>query len=115
MKMYFKNIWDAICGKTHSTQIADPIIDLDLILERAEEEESLKPDGFDGNPDGYDRAIVGITRDGQLVYSIEKMIEICAEDGQMDDLDAIEWLEYNTFCAYVGEKTPQYIHTSTGY
>jgi len=104
MKMYFKNIWDAICGKTHSTQIADPIIDLDLIL-----------DGFDGNPDGYDRAIVGITRDGQLVYSIEKMIEICAEDGQMDDLDAIEWLEYNTFCAYVGEKTPQYIHTSTGY
>lgn len=89
--------------------------DLELILERAEEEQALKPNGIDGNVDGYDEAIVGITRDGQLVYSIEKMIEICAKDGEMSDLDAIEWLEYNTFCAYVGEKTPLFIHTSTGY
>jgi len=89
--------------------------DLELIMQRAEEEQSLKPDGIDGNKDGYDEAIVGITRDGQLVYSIEKMIEICARDGEMDEMDAIEWLEYNTFGAYVGEKTPQYIYTSTGY
>lgn len=89
--------------------------DLELILERAEEEQALKPDGIDGNVDGYDDAIVGITRDGQLVYSIEKMVEICARDGEMEDLDAIEWLEFNTFCAYVGEKTPLFIYTSTGY
>jgi hypothetical protein len=89
--------------------------DLALILERAEEEQALKPDGFNGNPDGYDEAIVGITRDGQLVYSIEKMIELCAKDGEMEEMDAIEWLEYNTFCAYVGEKTPLFIYTSTGY
>jgi hypothetical protein len=89
--------------------------DLELILERAVEEEALKPDGFNGDPDGYDDAIVGITRDGQLVYSIERMIELCAEQGEMEEIDAIEWLEFNTFCAYVGEKTPLFIHTNTGY
>ncbi len=115
MENYFQNLWNAICGKPQATQTADPIIDLSLILERAEEEQALKPDGIDGNVDGYDGAIVGITRDGQLVYSIEKMIEICAQDGEMEDIDAIEWLEFNTFCAYVGEKTPLFIHTSTGY
>lgn len=115
MKNYFKNLWGAICGTNRSTEIVDPIIDVSLILQRAEEDESLKPDGFDGTPDGYDDAIVGITRDGQLVYSIEKMVEICARDGEMEDLDAIEWLEFNTFCAYVGEKTPLFIYTSTGY
>lgn len=89
--------------------------DLELIMERAKEENSLIPNGINGDVNGYDDAIVGITRDGQLVYSIEKMIEICARDGEMDEIDAIEWLEYNTFCAYVGEKTPLYIYTSTGY
>ena len=82
------------------------MIDLELILERAEEEQALKPNGFNGDPNGYDDAIVGITREGQLVYSIEKMIELCATQGEMEELDAIEWLEFNTFCAYVGEKTP---------
>ena len=91
------------------------MIDIKLILERAMEEESLKPNGFDGNVDGYDEAIVGITTEGQLVYSREKMIELCAKQGEMDEMDAIEWLEFNTFCAYVGEKTPLYIYTSTGY
>lgn len=90
--------------------------DIKLILERATEEESLKPTGFDGSIDGYDEAIVGITIDGQLVYSREKMIELCAKQGEMEDIvDAIEWLEFNTFCAYVGEKTPIYIYTGTGY
>jgi hypothetical protein len=115
MKNYFEKLWNAICGKPQVIPNADPIIDLSMILERAEEEQALKPDGFDGNPDGYDGAIVGITRDGQLVYSIEKMVDICTQDGEMDDLDAIEWLEFNTFCAYVGEKTPLFIYTSTGY
>lgn len=115
MKNYFKSLWSAICGKPRVNQINDSIIDLSLIMERAMEEESLKPDGFNGDPDGYDDAIVGITRDGQLVYSIEKMIELCAKQGEMEEIDAIEWLEFNTFCAYVGEKTPLYIYTSTGY
>jgi hypothetical protein len=91
------------------------MIDIQMIMERATEEESLKPHGFDGNVDGYDEAIVGITTEGQLVYSREKMIELCAKQGEMEEIDAIEWLEFNTFCAYVGEKTPIYIYTGTGY
>jgi hypothetical protein len=85
--------------------------DLEFILEMAENSESLKPDGFDGNPDGYDEAIVGITDDGRLVYSQEKMIELCTIQGDLDEIDAIEWLEFNTFCAYVGSKTPIFINT----
>jgi len=44
-------------------------MDLQVILQVAEEVLALKPDGFDGNPNGYDPAILGITDDGQLVYS----------------------------------------------
>jgi hypothetical protein len=33
----------------------------------------------------------------------------------MEEIDAIEWLEFNTFGAYLGEKTPIYIYTNTGY
>lgn len=89
--------------------------DLELILERAQEEDSIIIHGFNGEKYGYNDAIVGISRDGQLVYSIEKLIELTAEQGEMDEMDAIEWLEYNTFCAHLGEKTPIYIYTSTGY
>lgn len=111
MKNYFENLWDAICGKQQAVQVSDPIIKLGSILERVEEEESLKPDGIDGNFDGYNDAIVGITDDGRLVYSKEIMVDICERDGDMGYEDAVEWLEYNTFCAYVGKKTPLFIHT----
>ncbi len=91
------------------------MIDLELILQRAEEENSIIIHGFNGEKYGYNDAIVGISRDGQLVYSIEKLIELTAQQGEMDEMDAIEWLEYNTFSAYLGEKTPIYIYTNTGY
>ncbi len=45
---------------------------LELILERAEEENSIIIHGFNGEKYGYNDAIVGITRDSQLVYSIEE-------------------------------------------
>ena len=85
------------------------IINLQNILDIAEDMEALKPTGIDGDADGYDKAIVGITDDGQLVYSKEKMVQITAKF--MEEEEAIEWLEFNTFGAYVGEKTPLYIST----
>lgn len=85
--------------------------DLEHILAIAENDGSLKPHGFDGNPDGYDDAIVGITDDGRLVYSQEKMIKLCAVQGNFDEMDAIEWLEFNTFSTYVGSMTPIFINT----
>ena len=38
------------------------------------------------------------------------MIEIEARDLSVDYDEAAEWLEYNTFGAFVGERTPIYIH-----
>ena len=62
--------------------------------------------------DGYDDAIVGVCGgfdSGRVAYSIPKMIEIAAKDLSVDCDEAAEWLEYNTFGAYVGESTPIYI------
>ncbi len=81
------------------------------IFELAKESEALKPIGIDGSSDGYDDAAIGVSTDGRLVYSVEKMIEITARDGDMSELDAIEWLEYNTFNTYVGEMTPIWVYT----
>ena len=87
-------------------------MDLDLILESASEFLSLKPNGFDGNPNGYDKAIIGITDNGQLVYSKEKMVKLLMEsDNDMSEEDSFEFLEFNCFSAYVGEQTPIYINT----
>lgn len=60
--------------------------------------------------DGLDEAIVGFNAmSWQVVYSIDKCIEVLSKDMTPDD--AIEYLEYNTFNSYVGEKTPIWIDT----
>ena len=84
---------------------------LKAIFELAKDSEALKPIGIDGSSEGYDEAVMGISTDGRLVYSVEKMIEITVRDSDMTEVDAIEWLEYNTFNAYVGEMTPIWVYT----
>ena len=87
-------------------------MDLQLILEVAEEVSALKPDGFDGDPNGYDLAIIGITDDDKLVYSKEKMVQILIEtDNEMNEEEAWEFLEFNCFGAYVGDQTPVFVNT----
>ena len=76
---------------------------LEEIIEMFPEEEFLTADGFDG-------AIVGVEPNSmRLVYDRDKMIGILMVDEEMDELDAIEYLEFNTWNAYVGEKTPIFI------
>ena len=63
---------------------------------------------------GYDNAIIGVCNghdSGRVVYSVEKMIQICSEELAIDYEEAVGWLEYNTFGAYVGENTPVYVET----
>jgi hypothetical protein len=84
---------------------------LKAIFELAKDSEALKPIGINGSSDGYDGAVMGISTDGRLVYSVETMIEILMRDGDMSVDDATEWLEYNTFNAYVGEMTPIWVYT----
>jgi len=57
--------------------------------------------------DGYDDCIIGFDPVGwKVIYSRNKCIDkLCVID-EMTSEDAIDWLEYNTFNAYVGEKTP---------
>lgn len=80
------------------------------ILDAAESAEALKPDGPDGSPDYYDSSIIGITDEGRLVYGKELMARDLEEYGEMDYNEAWEFLEYNTFNAYVGEMTPLFIN-----
>ncbi len=59
--------------------------------------------------DGFDEAILGIDPlSGKVVYSRRKCIEALIEEG-MDFEDAIDFLEFNTFNAYIGENTPIFI------
>lgn len=72
---------------------------LQRILEMYPDEEFLSADGFDD-------AIIGVdSLSMRLIYSVEKCIECLMKDG-MSDEEAIEYFEYNTRGAYVGEKTP---------
>lgn len=57
--------------------------------------------------DGFDEAIIGIDEiNERIIYSKQKMVEILCRDMLEDE--AIEFLEFNTWNAYVGENTPIY-------
>lgn len=61
--------------------------------------------------DGLDDAIIGVdNRSMVLVYSISKCLEILGE--QMSADDAEEYFNFNILNAYIGEKTPLFIHDS---
>lgn len=47
------------------------------------------------NPD-YDSAIVGITNTDQVVYDYHKMIEYLMNTTEMDEIEAIEFIDYNS-------------------
>jgi hypothetical protein len=63
--------------------------------------------------DGMEPAFVGLAErfemDGHrhfAVYSYKRMVEILVADGDMDDTDAMEYLEFNTVGLYAGPGTP---------
>ena len=60
--------------------------------------------------DGFDAAIVGVTDgcDPKVVYDWDKCIEILRKD--MSEEDALEHMSFNVTGAYVGERTPLFIH-----
>lgn len=73
-------------------------------------EESIEDYGYEkiiifDNPD-YASAFIGVTNDNRAVYDFDKMIEhLMIKDG-MTDIEAIEFIEYNTIRAlpYYGDK-----------
>ena len=74
--------------------------------------EYLCEHGYEGtivfeNP-GYAEAFVGVTEDGRAVYDFEKMVVSLQEEDGMEEMDAIEFIEYNTIRAipYIGHGAP---------
>ena len=62
--------------------------------------------------DGFDEAIIGFSpNDWRVVYSRELCIEILMKDDDIPEEEAVDFLEYNTFNAYVGDKTPIWVDT----
>ena len=60
--------------------------------------------------DGFDDAIIGIKDDtGVVYYSKEKVIDILIRKHGMTDIDAMEYADFNIFCAYMGDKTPIFL------
>jgi hypothetical protein len=71
---------------------------IDSIIQRYPDESFLKADGFD-------EALIGIDiKSMRLVYSVSKCIQILCRE--MNEVEAIEYFDFNVSGAYVGEKTP---------
>jgi hypothetical protein len=73
---------------------------LEKILVWFPEEDILKADGFDDAIIGIDDASM------RLIYLVDKCIRILIDVEGMTEEDAVEYFNYNTKCAWVGEQTP---------
>lgn len=56
----------------------------------------------------YDYSIIGVTLDGRVIYEYDAMVQELMTDEGWDELEAIEWIDYNTIRAlsYAGDKAP---------
>ena len=62
----------------------------------------------------FDNAIIGVSLGGNtrsVVYDTEKMAETLVVSEGMTHDEAWEYLEFNTFNAYVGDNTPIFVST----
>lgn len=67
--------------------------------------------------DGFDSAVIGVVRRcGQptiICYDYDRCVAILEDRDGMDPTDAVEYLEFNTVGAWVGEQTPGWLHPMT--
>ena len=62
--------------------------------------------------DGFESAIIGLDTSSEtfrVIYDREKMIDLLVGE-EMSIEDAVEYLEYNVWNAYVGNGTPIYAY-----
>tara|TARA_R100000963_G_C4621785_1_gene89082 strand:- start:617 stop:871 length:255 start_codon:yes stop_codon:yes gene_type:complete len=64
--------------------------------------------------DGLSDALIGKTYDVavqefRLVYSVNKCIKVLMDRDKMSDVEAREYLEHNTLCAYVDKSQPIFV------
>ena len=56
----------------------------------------------------YDDALIGVSEDNKAVYNYNKMVEWLIEKESFTEMEAVEWIDYNTIRAlpYMGDKAP---------
>ena len=66
---------------------------------------------------GFDNALIGIGRrcsqEDVLVYNFNKAVKILVNRDNMTEEEAVEYLEFNTVGAWVGDKTPMFVYPMT--
>lgn len=75
-----------------------------------EELSSVNPEALlaDGLEDAYLGYVINTHHKSVAVYDAVKCVEIMMRDGMTEE-EAQEYLEFNTFCAYVGENGPLFV------
>lgn len=73
-------------------------------------EDILLDNGFEDvviyNNYSYDTALIGVSSDNVAIYDYEKMVEYLMVYEGFSREDAVEWIDYNTMGAYIGDATP---------
>jgi hypothetical protein len=59
----------------------------------------------------YDKAIVGYTTKGQVVYDVDTCIQALVDDNDMGYEEATEYFWFNTEGAHFGDMTPIFINS----
>jgi hypothetical protein len=62
----------------------------------------------DGLEEAYLGYVINTHHKSVAVYDATKCVEVLMQDGMTEE-EAEEYLEFNTFCAYVGEDGPLFI------
>lgn len=74
-----------------------------------ETRDSLPEDTIVLDNPSFDNSIIGVASvSGRVIYSYDKMVEEYMNDNNVRDIDAIDWIEYNTIRAlpYLGPNAP---------
>ena len=75
-------------------------------------EERLLEYGYEGikylTNYSYDTALIGVSEDNRAIYDYDKMVEWLMKEEGWSDIEAVEWIDYNTIRAlsYMGEGAP---------
>ena len=65
-------------------------------------EELLLENGYDGvkifSDYSYDTALIGVSQNNQAIYDYDLMVEWLVDTQDFTIDEAVEWIDYNTFC-----------------
>jgi hypothetical protein len=80
---------------------------LDELNEAFADDDLLLADGFE---DALLGTVVGACREPVACYDYAKCVEILMTRDGMDEDEAAEYLDFNAVGAYVGKRTPLFLH-----